>query len=76
MRYIGDTQSLDVMCIAESDEESVCDTAPDESLEARLDAEATAAYHAGRVVPHSKVAEWLNSWGKPDALPHPRPEPR
>ena len=49
---------------------------PDQADDARLDAEAIAAYRAGRVVPHAKVAEWLDSWGKPDELPCPKPEPR
>ena len=49
---------------------------PDQAEDARLDAEAIAAYRAGRVVPHAKVAEWLDSWGKPDELPCPKPEPR
>jgi len=43
----------------------------DRETEARLDAEAKAAYAAGKVVPHAKVVEWLNSWGTPDELPCP-----
>ena len=27
---------------------------------------------AGRVVPHEEVADWLRTWGKPDAKPMPR----
>jgi len=27
---------------------------------------------AGRVVPHAKMEEWLNSWGKPDEKKPPR----
>lgn len=50
--------------------------APDKTVDARLDAEAMAAYRAGRVVPHAKVAEWLDSWGKEDELPCPKPEGR
>jgi predicted transcriptional regulator len=49
---------------------------PDVDEEARLDAEALAAFRAGRFVPHAKVAEWLESWGKPDELPCPKPESR
>jgi predicted transcriptional regulator len=48
----------------------------DKAEDARLDAEAMAAYRAGRVVPHAKVAEWLDSWGTPNELPCPKPEPR
>jgi predicted transcriptional regulator len=48
----------------------------DEAEDARLDAEAMADYRAGRVVPHAKVVEWLDSWGTPNELPCPRPEPR
>lgn len=48
----------------------------DEAEDARLDAEAMAAYRAGRFVPHAKVAEWLDSWGTQDELPCPKPELR
>lgn len=50
---------------------------PTESVEeaGRLDAEAEAAYAAGRFVSHEKVVEWLNSWGTPNLLPCPTPEP-
>ena len=56
------------------DRKTIFDIDPDEALEARLDAEAEAAYAAGRVVSHARVVEWLNSWGKPDELPRPSPE--
>ena len=36
---------------------------PDETEEARLDAEALAAYRAGKFVPHAKVAAWLEVMG-------------
>lgn len=49
---------------------------PDEAEDARLDAEAIAAYRAGRVIPHAKVAEWLDSWETANELPCPKPEPR
>ena len=48
----------------------------DAAEEARLDAEAMAAYRAGRYVPHAKVAKWLDSWGTADELARPKPEPR
>jgi len=50
--------------------------AEDAELEARLDAEAMAAYRAGRVVPHAKVVDWLESWGTGNPLPRPKSEPR
>jgi predicted transcriptional regulator len=56
-----------------SEPKSTFDVAQDEALEARLDAEAEAAYAAGRVVPHAKVVEWLKSWGTADELPRPTP---
>jgi predicted transcriptional regulator len=49
---------------------------PDHAEDARLDAEAMAAYREGRFVPHAEVARWLDSWGMPDELPCPKPEPR
>ena len=39
---------------------------------ARLDAEAVAAFEAGRFVTHDRVVEWLNSWGTPNELPCPK----
>jgi len=61
--------------MADAKTDAVFDVLPDEAEEARLDAEANAAYKAGRVVPHAKVVEWLNSWGTPDELPCPIPKP-
>jgi predicted transcriptional regulator len=60
--------------MADTEPRSVFDIEPDEAEEARLDAEAMAAYRAGRVVPHAKVVEWLKSWGTPNELPCPKPE--
>jgi predicted transcriptional regulator len=48
----------------------------DAELAAQLDAKAEADIAAGRVVPHAKVAEWLNSWGTDKPLPRPKPERR
>jgi predicted transcriptional regulator len=62
--------------MAEAETESIFDSEPDPVEEARLDAEAEAAYQAGRVVPHAKVIEWLKSWGTPKVLPHPTPKRR
>jgi predicted transcriptional regulator len=45
----------------------------DPETAARLDAEAEADIAAGRVVPHEKVVEWLESWGTPNELPCPKP---
>lgn len=39
--------------------------------DATADAQALAAFKAGRVVSHEKVKAWLRSWGKPDELPPP-----
>ena len=50
----------------------IFDIEPDETEEARLDAE----IEAGQFVPHNKVAEWLRSWGTPNVLPCPKPELR
>ncbi len=51
-----------------SEPNSIFDVKPYEVLEARLDAEAEAAYAASRILPHDKVVEWLKSWGTPDEL--------
>lgn len=55
---------------------SVFDTQPDEAAEAAADAAADAEIEAGQFVPNAKVVEWLNSWGTPNELPCPEPEPR
>ena len=39
--------------------------------DARRLAEAEADIAAGRLVPHSEVAEWLKTWGTPDEKPAP-----
>ncbi len=52
---------------------TIFDVESDAELDALLDAEAEAAYAAGRVVAHDKVVEWLESWGTPDELPPPTP---
>lgn len=62
--------------MADNEPKSIFDIEPDEAEEARLDAKAMADYRAGRVVPHAKVATWLESWGTPNELPCPKPEPR
>jgi hypothetical protein len=40
--------------------------------EARLDAEAEAAYRAGRVVSHDIVREWLSKLARGERVPPPR----
>ena len=60
--------------MADSETKSIFDIEPDEAEEARLDAEAMADYRAGRVVPHARVVEWLNSWGTANVLPCPEPD--
>ncbi|HZZ66730.1 MAG TPA: CopG family transcriptional regulator [Phenylobacterium sp.] len=39
--------------------------------DATADAEALAAFKAGRTVSHEKVMAWLRSWGTPNELPPP-----
>ncbi|HEY1932381.1 MAG TPA: hypothetical protein VGG99_10245 [Acetobacteraceae bacterium] len=41
--------------------------------EAELIAEADADVAAGRVVDFAEVEAWVESWGKPNELPRPRP---
>lgn len=57
--------------MADTELKSIFDTEPDEPVEARLDAEAQKAYKAGRVVPQTKVVEWLKSWGTASLLRRP-----
>ena len=73
-RSCGIVQSGRKVRMPETETKSIFE--PDEAEEARLDADALAAFRAGRFVPHAKVAEWLESWGTPDELPCPKPEPR
>jgi predicted transcriptional regulator len=51
---------------------SVFEVAPDEALEARLDADAEAAHRAGRVVPHDRVSAWLARLARGEKVPPPR----
>jgi len=51
--------------------ESIFDIAPDEALEARLDAEAEAAYQAGRVVSHEQARAWLRKLADGEREPPP-----
>jgi predicted transcriptional regulator len=62
--------------MADTTMKSIFDSEPDEAEEARLDAEADAAIEAGQFVTHDRVVEWLKSWGTPNELPCPKPEPR
>lgn len=59
--------------MADLDTSSIFDTAPDEVLEARMDAEAMAAYRAGAYVPHTRVREWLAKLAKGERVPPPEP---
>ena len=45
--------------MSNTDTQSIFDMEPDAAHEARLDAEAEAAYAAGRYVEHGRVREWL-----------------
>ena len=56
----------------EPDVRSIFDVEPDKAVEARLDAEAEAAYKAGRVVPHDRAREWLKKLAKGEKVPPPR----
>lgn len=58
-----------------ADQNTIFDITTDDALEARLDAEAEAAYAAGRVVSHAEVVEWLRSWGTAEERPRPIPKP-
>ena len=62
--------------MADSETKPIFEAEPHVAEEARLDAEARAAYKCGRVVPHAKVVEWLKSWGTAKVLPRPTPKPR
>ena len=62
--------------MADIEPKSIFDIEPDEAEEARLDAKAMAAIEAGQFVTHERVVEWLKSWGTPNELPCPKPEPR
>jgi hypothetical protein len=57
--------------MADSNPHSIFDTPPDAAVEARLDAEAEADYAAGRIVPHSRVREWLQRLMKGERVPPP-----
>jgi predicted transcriptional regulator len=59
--------------MTETETKTIFDTLPDEAAEAAADAAAEADISTGRIVPHTKVAEWLGSWGKPDEPPCPTP---
>jgi hypothetical protein len=58
--------------MSEDEVKPVFDIAPDEALEARLGAEAEAAYQAGRVVSHERVTEWLEKLANGERVPPPR----
>ena len=52
---------------------SIFDMPPDETAEARLDAEAEADVAAGRVVLHDRVREWLRLLAAGEKVPPPVP---
>jgi predicted transcriptional regulator len=58
--------------LAETETKSIFDIEPDAATEARLDADAEAAYEAGRIVPHKRVREWLTKLIKGERVPPPR----
>lgn len=57
--------------MADTDVKSIFDIAPDEALEARLDAEAEADYRAGRVISHERMCAWLTKLAKGERVPPP-----
>jgi hypothetical protein len=57
--------------MADTQQESVFDMEPDEGHEARLDAEAVAAYRAGQYVSHVRVREWLAKLAKGECVSPP-----
>jgi hypothetical protein len=58
--------------MADTQTPSIFDMEPDAAHEARLDAEAEAAYAAGRYVEHGRVREWLMKLTKGERTPPPR----
>jgi hypothetical protein len=58
--------------MANADAKSIFDLKPDVAHEARLDAEAEAAYAAGKIVSHERADEWLAKLAKGERVPPPR----
>lgn len=58
--------------MSNTDTQSIFDMEPDAAHEARLDAEAEAAYAAGRYVEHGQVREWLMKLANGERTPPPR----
>ena len=58
--------------MAETDSVSIFDMEPDAAHEARLDAEAEAAYAIGRYVDHGRVRVWLMKLANGERTPPPR----
>ncbi len=58
--------------MADIETKSIFNMEPDIVHEARLDAEAEAAYAAGRYVEHARVREWLMKLAKGERIPPPR----
>jgi predicted transcriptional regulator len=56
----------------ETEQFSLFDEKEDAETAARLDAEAEADVAAGRVVPHAKVAEWLEKLARGERVPPPK----
>jgi hypothetical protein len=66
--WIGDILMSDA---PETELLSIFDLEPDAEFEALKDAEAEADYSDGRVLPHDKVAAWLDKLAKGENLPPP-----
>jgi predicted transcriptional regulator len=58
--------------MADKEPFSLVDEEEDPETAARLDAEAEADVAAGRVVPHEKVAEWLEKLARGERVPPPK----
>ena len=59
--------------MADPEAVSIFELDPDDALEASLDAEAEADIAAGRVVPHERIAAWLDDLAKGKKSPPPKP---
>ncbi|HEY5328278.1 MAG TPA: hypothetical protein VIJ79_00195 [Acidobacteriaceae bacterium] len=61
--------------MSDPETKSIFDREPDETAEAAADAAADAEIEAGQFVSNDRVVAWLKSWGAPNELPCPEPEP-
>jgi hypothetical protein len=64
------------LAMSDPETKSIFDREPDAAAEAAADAAADAEIEAGQFVSNDRVVAWLKSWGTPNELPCPEPEPR